>query len=115
MLRYLPYEYLRKYSVSSDQILYGDDVGAVGIGIGGKTDVISSGVSWEKSLMHNLGIDLKFLDNKLSVSMDGFYTYQYDILDKRTVEFAETAGLGQLPGENIGRLEAWGVRWQYKL
>ena len=85
------YEYLRKYSVSSDQILYGDDVGAVGIGIGGKTDVISSGVSWEKSLMHNLGIDLKFLDNKLSVSMDGFYTYQYDILDKRTVEFAETS------------------------
>ncbi len=102
------YEYLRKYSVASDQYLLGSNSPVVGLSIGGKTDVISSGVSWEKSLMHNLGIDLKFLDNKLSFSMDGFYTYQYDILDQRTVEFAETAGLGDLPGENIGRLEAWG-------
>ena len=105
-----PYEYELQYSLkqSDNRYLFGGDAPVGGIGIGGKTDVVSSGVSWEKSLMHNLGIDVKFFDSKLGVSFDAYYTYQYDILDKRTVEFPETGGLGQLPGENLGRLEAWG-------
>jgi len=103
-----PYEYVRKFTLSESEYLFGTDIPSTGIGIGGKTDVVSSGVTWEKSLMQNLGVDLKFLNNRLSVSADAYYTYQYDILDKRTVEFAETAGLGQMPGENLGRLKAWG-------
>ncbi len=106
------YEYLRKYTLSDAQYLFGSDIPVIGIGVGGKTDVVSSGVTWEKSLMHNLGLDLKFLDNRLSVTFDGYYTYQFDILDKRTVEFAETAGLGEMPSENLGRLEAWGFDGQ---
>lgn len=105
-----PYEYELQYSLkqSGDRYLFGGDAPVGGIGIGGKTDVVSSGVSWEKSRMHNFGIDTKFFNNKLGVSLDAYYTYQFDILDKRTVEFPETAGLGQMPGENLGRLEAWG-------
>ena len=103
-----PYEYLQKFGISSDQYLFGGDNPAVGLSIGGKTDVVSTGVTWEKSLMRNMGLDLKFLDNNLSVSFDGYYTYQYDILDTRKIEFAHTAGLGEMPGENIGELKAWG-------
>ncbi len=105
-----PYEYELQYSLkqSNDRYLFGGDSPVGGLGIGGKTDVVSTGVSWEKSLMHNLGIDMKFFDSKLGVSLDAYYTYQYDILDKRTVEYPETGGLGELPGENLGRLEAWG-------
>ncbi len=103
-----PYEYNLKFALSANRYLFGADNPLGGLGIGGKTDVVSSGVSWEKSFMQNLGIDLKFLDSRLGISADAFYTYQYDILDQRTVEFPETAGLGQLPGENIGRLKAWG-------
>jgi TonB-linked SusC/RagA family outer membrane protein len=103
-----PYEYNLKFTLSNDRYLFGSETPVGGIGIGGQTDVVSSGVSWEKSLMHNLGLDMKFLDSRLNVNLDAYYTYQYDILDKRTVEFPETAGLGQLPGENLGRLEAWG-------
>ncbi len=107
-----PYEYLLKYNLATGKYLFGTDVPVTGIGIGGKTDVVSSGVTWEKSKMHNLGVDMKFLDSRLGISMDAYYTYQYDILDKRTVEFAETAGLGDMPGENLGRLEAWGYDGQ---
>lgn len=105
-----PYEYELQYTLANadDRYLFGTDTPAGGIDIGGKTDVVSSGVSWEKSLMHNLGVDLKMADSKINVSFDAYYTYQYDILDKRTVEFPETAGLGVMPGENLGRLEAWG-------
>ncbi len=103
-----PYEYNRKYALSTNRFLFGTDTPAGGLGVGGLTDVISSGVTWEKSLMQNLGIDLKLLDNRLSISADAFYTYQYDILDQRTVEFPETGGLGKMPSENLGRLKAWG-------
>lgn len=104
------YEYELQYALanSESRYLFGTDNPVGGLGIGGKTDVVSSGVSWEKSLMHNLGVDIKLFNNKLGISADAFYTYQYDILDKRTVEFPETAGLGEMPGENLGRLEAWG-------
>jgi hypothetical protein len=103
-----PYEYNLKFALATDRYLFGDNTPVGGLSVGGKTDVVSSGVSWEKSFMQNLGIDMKFFNSKLSVSTDVFYTYQYDILDQRTVEFPETAGLGQMPAENIGRLKAWG-------
>ena len=102
------YEYNLKYALSTDRYLFGGDNPVGGLGIGGKTDVVSSGVTWEKSFMQNLGFDFKFLDSKLGVSADMFYTYQYDILDQATVEYPETAGLGQMPGDNLGKLRAWG-------
>ena len=103
-----PYEYNLQYSLANNRYLFGGDNPIGGLGIGGKTDVVSSGVTWEKSFMQNLGIDMKFFESKLGITADGFYTYQYDILTQRTVEFPETAGLGQMPGENLGRLKAWG-------
>jgi len=103
-----PFEYNRKFALSNIRYLMGTDSPIGGLGVGGLTDVITSGVTWEKSLMQNLGVDLKLFDKKLNVSVDGFYTYQYDILDQRTVEFPETAGLGKMPSENIGKLRAWG-------
>jgi TonB-linked SusC/RagA family outer membrane protein len=101
------YEYNLNFG-SSGSYLFGGSTAVGGMGISGKTDVVSTGVSWEKSRMHNLGIDLKFLENKLSVSTDMYYTYQFDILDKRTSQFPQTSGITDMPSENIGRLEAWG-------
>lgn len=101
------YEYNLRFGPSGSY-LFGAGTAAGGMGIAGQTDVVSSGVSWEKSQMQNLGLDMKFLDSKLSVSVDGFYTYQYDILDTRTVDFPETSGIIKMPSENLGRLEAWG-------
>jgi TonB-linked SusC/RagA family outer membrane protein len=103
-----PWEYELKYNLSSSSYLFGGDSPYGGLVVGGQTDVASTGVSWEKSFMQNLGLDMKFLNNKLSVTIDGYYTYQYDILDSRLVTFPETAGLGKMPSENIGRLKAWG-------
>lgn len=101
------YEYNNRFAASGSY-LFGGGTAVGGLGISGKTDVVSSGVSWEKSLMHNFGIDINLLDNKLNISTDMYYTYQYDILDKRTALFPQTSGLTDMPSENIGRLEAWG-------
>lgn len=101
------YEYNLSFAPSGSY-LFGGGSALGGMGITGKTDVVSTGVTWEKSFQNNLGLDLKFLKNALSVSLDAYYNYNYDILDNRTVEFPETSGLGVLPSENLGILKAWG-------
>ena len=100
------YEYNLSYGPSGSY-LFGDGTMG-GMSVSGKSDVVSTGVSWEKSRMQNYGIDLKFLDSRLSVAIDGFYTYQYDILTQRTVELPEASGITQMPSENLGILKAWG-------
>ncbi|MFB6320094.1 SusC/RagA family TonB-linked outer membrane protein [Saccharicrinis sp. FJH54] len=102
-----PYEYKLSYGPSGSY-LFGSGTAIAGMDVAGKTDVISSGVSWEKSQMQNVGIDLKFLNNRLSITADGYYTYQYDILDQTTTTLPETSGIGDMPSQNLGRLEAWG-------
>lgn len=101
------YEYNLSYGPTGSY-LFGGSAPVGGLGVSGKTDVISSGVSWEKSQMHNFGIDLKLLDGRFSISADAFFTKQFDILDKRTVEFPQSSGITDLPSENLGRLNAWG-------
>lgn len=101
------YEYNLRFAPSGSY-LFGASTAVGGLAVSGKTDVVSSGVSWEKSLMKNFGIDLRLLKGRFSVSVDVFHTNQYDILDQRTVEFPQTSGITDLPSENLGRLEAWG-------
>jgi TonB-linked SusC/RagA family outer membrane protein len=101
------YEYLLRFGPSGTY-LFGGGSAVSGMGVSGKTDVVSSGVSWEKSNMFNGGIDLKVLDSRLGVSIDGFFTRQTDILDSRSVEFPQTSGIISMPSENIGELIAWG-------
>ena len=101
------YEYKLSYGPSGSY-LFGGSNAVSGMAVSGKTDVVSTGVTWEKSRMQNFGVDMKFLDSRLSVALDAFYTYQYDILDQRTVELPQTSGITTMPSENLGRLEAWG-------
>lgn len=101
------YEYVLNYAPSGTY-LFGGSSATGGMGVSGQTDVVSTGVTWEKSQMQNIGLDLKFLNQRLSFAIDAFYTYQYDILTQRTVELPEASGIVKMPSENIGKLKAWG-------
>ncbi|MFB6343769.1 SusC/RagA family TonB-linked outer membrane protein [Saccharicrinis sp. FJH62] len=103
------WEYLLTYTPSSGY-LFGGSSPTTGMALTNNRDIVSTGVSWEKSQMQNLGIDLKLFNSKLSITTDLFYTYQYDILDKISVELPETGGIDgkNMPSQNLGRLEAWG-------
>ncbi|MFA9390207.1 MAG: SusC/RagA family TonB-linked outer membrane protein [Prolixibacteraceae bacterium] len=101
------YEYTLAFGPSGNYILgNGNPVG--GMGVSGTTDVISSGVTWEKSKMQNYGMDMRFLDGRLGLDLDIYYTHQVDILDNRASEFSLTTGIKKMPSENIGELKAWG-------
>jgi TonB-linked SusC/RagA family outer membrane protein len=74
--------------------------------------VVSTGVSWEKTGSYNAGIDMRFLNNSLSVSFDAFYKYTWDILAARNSELPTTTGIDKMPRENYGEMKAWGYDMQ---
>lgn len=100
------YEYTLSYGSSGDYLFGTNPVS--GLGVSGTTDVVSSGVSWEKSKMINGGVDIRFLEGKLGLNIDVFRTHQTDILCNRATEFSGTSGIKKMPSENVGELLAWG-------
>lgn len=74
-------------------------------------------VTWETALKRNLGVDLKFLQGKLGMSLDLFKENRKDILTYRGTVPLFVAY--QLPAVNIGEVENQGyeieVRWDQKV
>lgn len=64
-------------------------------------------VTWDNYTKVNLGLDARFLDNRLSASVDYFHDNGYDILAQRNAEIPLTVG-GTLPSENYARRNAFG-------
>ncbi|MDR8391922.1 SusC/RagA family TonB-linked outer membrane protein [Aliifodinibius sp. S!AR15-10] len=65
------------------------------------------GATWEKSNSYNGGVDVTF-SNNISLSVDGFYRYTYDILTTRESAIPTSVGISELPDENFGRVASWG-------
>lgn len=98
------YEYRLQYGLNNNY-LFGNPQSGIAVQNDG---VVASGATWEKSDKTNVGIDLKLFDSRLSISLDGFYNYNFDILATRKVEFPTSVGIEKMVSENIGRLESWG-------
>ena len=64
-------------------------------------------ITWEKSLTVNGGFDAGFLNNKLNVTVDGFYRHTYDILGDRLASLPTTFG-AKMPAENYAVIDAKG-------
>ncbi|MGQ1948220.1 SusC/RagA family TonB-linked outer membrane protein [Geofilum sp. OHC36d9] len=107
------YEYRLQYGID-DSYLFATTAQS-GIAVQNE-GVVSSGVTWEKSDKTNIGLDARFLDNRLSFSIDGYYNYNFDILTNRKVEFASTSGIVDMVSENLGRMEVCGfdMEMEYK-
>jgi len=70
-------------------------------------------ITWEKQDTKNIGIDMAFLNNALTASVDGFYYLRKDILVQRNASVPLYTGLS-LPKENIGQSLNKGVEFQLK-
>lgn len=103
------YEYRLQYGLSNNYLFGNTALGGIAVQNDG---VIASGTTWEKSDKTNIGLDFRFLGQRLSASIDGYYNYNFDILTQRTVEFPTTVGINKMVSENIGRMEAWGYEME---
>ncbi|MDR1103486.1 MAG: TonB-dependent receptor, partial [Tannerella sp.] len=89
---------------------YGFDRGAEygGAANGLKAGVIANPeITWEKSLTYDGGLDLAFLNNRLTASLNLFYKHTYDVLGSRIKVLPVTFG-GNMPAENYGVVDSHG-------
>lgn len=64
--------------------------------------------TWDKSTKYNLGIDSKYLNNRLSLNIDGFFDRNTDMLTQRDALIPVTIG-GNLAAENYDAIDAYGI------
>ncbi|KAA9339520.1 SusC/RagA family TonB-linked outer membrane protein [Hymenobacter busanensis] len=81
---------------------------------------------WDENTKFNAGIDAQFLNNKLSLSADGFYDKRRNMLTALTSSVSQLIG-ATLPSENFSSLDAFGYEislgyadhitddWSYRL
>ncbi|MCD7977555.1 MAG: TonB-dependent receptor [Tannerellaceae bacterium] len=62
------------------------------------------GITWEVGTTYNVGMDFKFLENRLSLEADAFYHKRTNMLIKRNASLPEITGI-TLPKENIGEMK----------
>lgn len=65
---------------------------------------------WSDETKHNLGIDARFLNNRLSVTMEGFYNKGTDMLMENTAAVPLTVG-GSIAAENFGKMNFFGYEF----
>jgi TonB-linked SusC/RagA family outer membrane protein len=68
-------------------------------------------ITWQKTQTYNGGVDLRFWNNKISVNVDGFYKYTYDILAAITTTNPTTVGIPTSSNIrfNYGKMHAYGA------
>lgn len=87
--------------------------GAVFGGNGNSTNSIKMGTTanrdahWTKEFKNNVGIDARFLDSRLSATIEGYYNYGSDLLIQRLGNIPVTVG-GSIAKENYGKANAFG-------
>ncbi len=74
--------------------------------------------TWDNSTKYNLGVDSKFLDSRLSMSLDGFFDRNTDMLTQRDALVPVTIG-GNLAAENYDAIDSYGIElslgWKDKI
>ena len=81
---------------------------------------VNANVHWDKTYKTNIGLDIRMLDNKLSVTLDGYYDMGRDLFAVRTgtAELPSTVGTQATP-ENFGEIDTYGAEltlgWKDKI
>lgn len=75
-----------------------------------QADLASKDKTWEVISTTNIGIDLGFLNNRLTTSFDYYWKFNNDMLS--SLQLPSTIGLG-VPDVNVGRLKTWG--WDFEI
>ena len=116
-----PWKWMQLYSLDLNKGYgFGDNSGKQTTGLKpGAT--ANPDVKWDKTDKFNVGLDLRFLNSRLSANVDVYYDMNSDILNQNIGSIVGTpifAG-GALSEVNYGRVDAWGaefaLNWRDKI
>jgi len=84
---------------------------------------LNPNLTWETSEQADLGIDAGFLNDRLTVSLDGYYKRTYNLIQEQTMEWPSTIGadakkinLGQISNRGVELSVGWNDKvgnWSY--
>jgi hypothetical protein len=94
------------FGYSSGYVVGGADVRGIAA-----TTTPNPNITWEVSEKSDIGMELGFLNNKLTFEADVYKTNTSNILGKRQASIPGYTGL-LLPDENIGKMESQGIEFQ---
>jgi TonB-linked SusC/RagA family outer membrane protein len=95
------YTWMRSYNLSTGKApVFGGNADR-GLAITSDVALANRKVKWDDITKYNAGIDAKFLNNRLSVSADGFYDYRTNQLTTLSSSVSQLVGTS-LPSENYG-------------
>lgn len=97
-------QYLSTFSTNASSMIFGGNQ-AMGIY---PSRTPNPKITWERGTTYNLGLDLKFLRNRLTWETDVFYHKRTDMLISRNASLPEITGI-TLPRENLGKMENKGI------
>ena len=87
------YMFINTYSKYYSDIVYGSYGKGNNIVPGySHSGLANIDLSWEKSLSYNVGFDMSMWNGKLSMEVDGFYNYTFDILSSQGSGFPPSMG-----------------------
>ena len=96
-------QYLNTYGFGTDYLFNNDFQKTLS-----QTRTPNRSITWEVGTTYNLGFDLKFLNNRLSLESDLFYHKRTDMLIYRNASLPEISGIS-LPKENLGEMHNQGI------
>jgi TonB-linked SusC/RagA family outer membrane protein len=116
-----PYQWQQTYTYTSNKGMgFGTSNG--GLYTSGLTAnaTPNASMTWDNDLKANLGFDLNFLNNRLSIKLDGYFDHNYNML----VTMAGASGVaistgGAYAEQNYAIINAWGgeisINWKDKI
>ena len=107
------FSYILRYAPDlNNYYLFGDQASLL---VYPKNDgVVNPIIAWQKTQSYNGGMDLRFLDNKISFTADVFYKYTSNTLELLASMIPTTAGVpvSNKVAFNYGRLHAYGYEFE---
>ena len=101
-----PFQYIGRFGYGTGWVVDGTDVR----GIAALTTP-NPNITWEVSETTDIGLELAFLEDKITFETDIYKTKTSNILGARQASIPQYTGL-VLPDENIGEMESKGIEFQ---
>lgn len=112
------YQWLRSYNIQTGKAAVLGGNGDRGLAVVSNVDLANREVHWDNVDKYNAGIDMRFLSNRLSLSMDGFIDKRSNMLSSLTSSPSILIGT-PLPTENFGKVNTFGfeasANWRDKI
>jgi len=102
-----PYQWLRSYAIQTGKaVVYGGNSDR-GLAVVSNVELANRAVHWDDVTKYNVGIDARFLNNRLAATIDGYIDYRSNMLSGLTSSPSILIG-STLPSENFRKTNNFG-------